>query len=153
MASTSERFSGLRVGQKLLLDDVGDHQGQPGALQDLPALGEVAHVAVDSIDAAGVGCGRALPAQRPICAPSARPEGLLCSNLYAFLRWHNADRERRASLDNPPSPAEVDMVNNLHHVDGRGCSANNDVRRLGIGNRLPGDDYGSLGLVICKRRR
>ena len=38
------------------------------------------------------------------------------------------------------------MVNNLHHVDGRGCSANNDVRRLGIGNRLPGDDYGSLGV-------
>ena len=57
-----------------------------------------------------------------------------------------AQRGSRAEgiiLDNPSSPAEVDMVNNLLHVDGRGCSANNDVRRLGIGKRLPGDDYGS----------
>ena len=55
----------LRVCHQPLLDDVGGHQGQPGALQDLPALGEVAHVAVDAGDCAGVqsgGRGHALPA-------------------------------------------------------------------------------------------
>ena len=56
---------GLRVGHQPLLDHVGGHQGQAGALQDLPPLGEVAHVAVDAVDAARFqagGLGHALPA-------------------------------------------------------------------------------------------
>ena len=57
---------GLRVGHQPLLDHVGGHQGQPGALQDLSTLGEVAHVAVDAVDALRVQAatlGHALPAE------------------------------------------------------------------------------------------
>ena len=57
---------GLRVGHQPLLDHVGGHQGQAGALQDLPPLGEVPHVAVDPVDAGGVHAGglrHALPAE------------------------------------------------------------------------------------------
>ena len=47
----------LRVGHQPLLDHIGGHQGQTGALEDLSPLGEVAHVAVDAVDG-GWGPGR-----------------------------------------------------------------------------------------------
>ena len=65
MAQWPFAVEGFRVGHQPLLDHVGRHQGQPGALQDLSALGEVAHVAVDAVDAGRVqtgGLGHALPA-------------------------------------------------------------------------------------------
>ena len=52
---------GFRVGHQPLLDHVGGHQGQAGALQDLPPLGEVAHVAVDPVDYVGVHARRLPP--------------------------------------------------------------------------------------------
>ena len=59
---------GLRVGHQPLLDHVGGHQGQAGALQDLPALGEVAHVAVDAVDALRIQDRRPRP-----CSASGSP--------------------------------------------------------------------------------
>ena len=57
MAQRPPVIEGLRVGHQPLLDHVGGHQGQPGALQDLPPLGEVADVAVDPVDGGGVQTG------------------------------------------------------------------------------------------------
>ena len=54
VAQRPSAVEGLRVGHQPLLDHVGGHQGQAGALQDLPALGEVTDVAIDPVDAGGV---------------------------------------------------------------------------------------------------
>ena len=65
VAQRPPAVEGLRVGHQPLLDHVGGHQRQPGALEDLPPLGEVAHVSVNAVDAGGVqpcGLRHALPA-------------------------------------------------------------------------------------------
>ena len=57
VAQRPSAVEGFRVGHQPLLDHVGGHQGESSALEDLPAFGEVAHVAVDAIDGVRIQAG------------------------------------------------------------------------------------------------